>query len=215
LQQAAAHGVQYILTGHNHATEGMRMPEGWNWFKRDRRNILATWRRFGDGGALRTFPAVGTLGSFYYSYIRNIRWVPFLDYFAYDKFKALAELKTRFDYKPYPYKHYESVFTRFYQGYILPRKFGVDKRRLHLGTLVVSGQLSHDAALADLAKSPYPSEEYLQQDIQYFLKKMLWSSEQLAAYLARPGRPHAGYGTEKRVYRAVIGISERLFGARS
>jgi hypothetical protein len=212
LQQASSFGVKYILTGVNQATEGMRMPPGWNWFKRDRRNILAIWRRFGDGGRLHTFPAVGTLQYLHYVHVRGVRWISFLDYFAYDKARALAELLERFGYKPYPYKHYESVFTRFYQGYILPKKFGIDKRRLHLGTLVVSGQMTRKDALADLERLPYPSEDALEQDIAYFLKKMQWSREQLDAYLARPGKPHSLYGTEKPLYDVLVPVARRLLG---
>jgi N-acetyl sugar amidotransferase len=211
LQQAAAFGVKHVLSGVNLATEGMRMPPGWNWFKRDRRNILAIWRRFGDRGRLRTFPAVGTLQTLH-AHMRGIRWVPFLDYFEYDKPKALVELQERFGYKPYPYKHYESVFTRFYQGYILPRKFGIDKRKLHLGTLVVSGQMKREDALADLARLPYPSQDALQQDIAYFLKKMQWTRAQFDDYLARPGKPHALYGSEKAIYSIVEPVCRRLFG---
>jgi N-acetyl sugar amidotransferase len=212
LQQASAFGVKYILSGVNQATEGMRMPPGWNWFKRDRRNILAIWRRFGDGSRLRTFPAVGTLQTLFYTHARGIEWLSFLDYFDYDKPRALAELKDRFGYKPYPYKHYESVFTRFYQGYILPRKFGIDKRRLHFSTLVVSGQMSREAALADLQRLPYPNEQALEQDITYFLKKMRWTRAQLDEYLARPGKPHALYGSEHPVYRIVVPVTRRLLG---
>jgi N-acetyl sugar amidotransferase len=212
LRQASAFGVRYILSGVNQATEGMRIPPGWNWFKRDRRNIVAIWRRFGDGGRLRTFPAVGTLQSLHYTHVRGIRWISFLDYFDYDKPKALLELGERFGYKPYPYKHYESVFTRFYQGYILPRKFGIDKRKLHLGTLVVSGQMKREDALADLEHPPYASEEALEQDIAYFLKKMHWSREQLDAYLARPGKPHDLYGSEKPFYDVVVPVARKLLG---
>jgi N-acetyl sugar amidotransferase len=212
MREASRHGLSHILTGGNQATEGMKMPAGWNWFKRDRRNILAIWRRFGDGSRLRTFPAVGTLKYLYYTHLRQIAWISFLDYFEYDKPKALAELQSKFDYKPYPYKHYESVFTRFYQGYILPRKFGVDKRKLHLGALVVSGQLTRDAALADLQRLPYPTEAQLQQDLDYFLKKMGWSRKELDAYLARPGKPHTAYGSEKALYDILVPVSRRLLG---
>lgn len=210
LQQASAYGVRYLLTGVNQATEGMRMPLGWNWFKRDRRNILAIWKRFGEGSRLRTFPAVGTLQYLYYTHARGVRWISFLDFVHYSKPDALRLLQERYGYKPYPYKHYESVFTRFYQGYLLPTKFGIDKRRLHLGTLVASGQMTRDEALAQLAQSPYPSEEALQQDIAYFEKKMGWSGEQLRAYLARPGKPHAAYGTEKPLYDVLVPLGRLL-----
>jgi hypothetical protein len=210
LQQAAKYKARYLLTGVNQATEGMRMPQGWNWFKRDRRNIFAIWKRFGGGGRLRTFPSVGTLQSLYYTHARGLRWISFLDFVEYDKPTALSLLQERYAYKPYPYKHYESVFTRFYQGYLLPKKFGIDKRRLHLSTLVASGQMRREEALAHLDQSPYPSEQALQQDIAYFEKKMGWSSDQLRAYLARPGKPHALYGTEKPLYDVLVPVARLL-----
>lgn len=213
-QQAARQRVKHILGGTNQATEGMKMPAGWNWCKRDRRNILAIWRRFGAGGRVASYPAVGTAHELYYTCVRGVEWVSFLDYFEYDKARSLEVLAERYGYRPYPYKHYESVFTRFYQGYILPKKFGVDKRRIHLSSMVVSRQMTRDDALADLERSPYPSEEALQQDIAYFIKKMGWTAQQLEAYLARPAKPHAMYGTEKPAYEILIPISRRLLSLR-
>ena len=197
--QARKWGVRHILAGTNTATEGMAMPKGWNWLKFDARNIRALWGRFGDGSRIRTFPTIGVAGYIYCEFIRGIKWSNFLDYFNYNKAESLRILKEEMWYKPYPYKHYESVFTRFYQGYILPRKFSVDKRRLHLGTLVVSGQMKREEALALLEKIPYPSETDQEADIHYFLKKMGWSRGDLETYLARPGKPHSIYGTEKKL----------------
>ena len=183
--QAAKHGVNYILAGTNQATEGMRIPSNWNWFKYDKRNIKALGKRFGNV-ALKTFPAFGTIDYIRYEFLRKIRWLSFLDYMEYNKFESMERLQRDFAYKPYPYKHYESVFTRFYQGYILPEKFGVDKRKLHLATLVVSGQTTREEALKSLEGIPYPTPEELAQDRVYFLKKMGWTETQLADYLQRP-----------------------------
>ena len=206
---AARYGLRYILAGTNEATEGMRFPPDWNWWKFDKRNIESISRRFG-GPSLRTFPAIGSLQYAWYLFGRRIRWISFLDYIDYNKQAALDGLQREFGYKPYPYKHYESVFTRFYQGHILPRKFGVDKRRIHFSSLIVSGQMTRDGALRGLEGLAYPSEKALEEDRQYFLKKMRWTPAQLEAYLARPGKPHRDYPSEKpmwermtRAYRAV------------
>ncbi len=212
MEAAVQHGLKHILTGVNKATEGMKMPPGWNWWKADRRNILAIWRRFGSGRPLRTFPIIGSLKILFNTRFRGIKLISFLDLVDYNKPKALEELQARYGYKPYPYKHYESVFTRFYQGYILPKKFGIDKRRIHLGSLIVSGQMTREAALADLQRIAYPSEEHLQQDTQYFLKKMGWTQEQLDAYLARPGKSHAIYGSERPLYDRVMRAGALLRG---
>lgn len=196
---AIQHNTRYILAGTNQATEGMRMPPGWNWFKYDKANIKALARNFGPV-QIRTFPIIGTLEYIRYRLVNRIQWTPFLDMMPFNKFAALAELTDKHNYKPYPYKHYESIFTRFYQGYILPNKFGVDKRRLHLGTLVASGQLSRDEALEGLKGIAYASEADLERDKQYFLKKMGWSDTDLSGYISRDEKPHGLYGTEQALW---------------
>lgn len=185
------------------------MPPNWNWFKWDKKNIknLAKKGRV----KLRTFPTIGTLDKVYYEYIRGIKWISFLDYLPeYNKFTAIKILKESFDFKPYPYKHYESVFTRFYQGYILPVKFGVDKRKHHLSTLVLSGQMDKDKALEELTKIPYPNEESLIDDIEYFLKKMEWDKNKFMEYLSRPEKPHKIYGSELWLWNLLKIIKKKF-----
>jgi N-acetyl sugar amidotransferase len=205
-QQARKYNLGYILSGSNTATEGMPLPEGWNWYKRDKRNILAIARRFGSVN-IKTFPIFSTLDYLVNQFVRRIKWVPFLDYIVYDKEEALNRLEADFGYKRYPFKHYESVFTRFYQGYILPQKFNVDKRLTHLSTLVMSKQMSREDALAALEGIAYESQERLDEDLGYFLKKMGWSRAQLDDYLQRPGVPHSAYPTE-RPFKELL--SQRL-----
>ena len=113
-----------------------------------------------------------------------------------------------YDYKLYPYKHYESVFTRFYQGYILPEKFNVDKRKLHYSALIMSGQLERADALEKCKGISYPSTEALQEDLQYFLKKMSWSPEDLKTYIARPEIPHSFYPTEEPIWYSFIKLGK-------
>ena len=122
----------------------------------------------------------------------------------------MDNLSTLYNYKQYPYKHYESVFTRFYQGYILPNKFGVDKRKLHLSTLIVNDQLSRQEALSLMEKSAYPSQGELENDINYFLKKMQWSKSDLEKYIARPERKHSEFGTETRNLKRFVTLVKTL-----
>ncbi|WP_392891480.1 N-acetyl sugar amidotransferase [Pseudomonas migulae] len=194
-EQARRYGIKYILSGSNSATEGMPMPEGWNWRKWDKRNIKAIGRR--NQVRIKTFPIMGTLGYIYNRVIRGIKWVSFLDFYDYQKDAALDLLEEKYAYKRYPYKHYESVFTRFYQGYILPQKFDVDKRKLHLSTLVMSGQMTREQAIVHLQQSPYASSEELDRDRKYFLKKMGWTESQLETYLQRSAKPHDAYPSER------------------
>lgn len=213
---AARFGVRAILAGTNQATEGMRMPRAWNWLKHDGRQIRAISRRFG-GPPIRTFPAIGTLEFIWHEVVRGIRWHSFLDLLDYQKSVALARLQRDFAYKPYPYKHYESVFTRFYQGHLLPVKFGVDKRRVHFSTLIVSGQMTREDAVKGLEGIAYPSPLALERDIRYFLKKMRWTREQLDEYLGSPPVAHDAYPTERPLWEACAAVHRRLgrlLGAR-
>lgn len=201
-QQAAAHGVKFILAGTNEATEGMRIPSTWNWFKLDKKNIMSIASKFSNV-KVKTFPSIGVGSYLYYEYLRRVKWLSFLDFFPYNKSDVLDQLERDFGYKRYPYKHYESIFTRFYQGYILPRKFGVDKRRVHLSTLVAAGQMTREAAIENLRSPPYASETELAQDIQYFLKKMQWTRARLDAYVAQPETSHSHYASEKGVWNGL------------
>ena len=147
--------------------------------------------------------------------LRGIKWVAFLDYFPYNKFEALGTLRTEVGYKPYPYKHYESTFTRFYQAYILPRKFGFDKRRVHLSALVASGQLPRDQALRELEQSPYPDPEQEKQDRAYVIKKLGFSEESFEEYMKAPGVPHEQYGSEKGLYWFLTWVWKLLIKAKA
>ncbi len=206
-QLAAKHKVKYILTGYNKATEGIPLPPGWAWNKFDKKNIYGLAKRFGNV-KIKTFPSIGTWERLWYYYVRLIQLTPFLDYFPYNKFQALEVLQRDYAYKPYPYKHYESIFTRFYQGYILPVKFNVDKRIVHLATLVAAGQMSREEALKGLEGIPYPSEKALEDDKIYFLKKMGWTKQQLDDYLKRPEVQHDAYPSEKKFYNFIFNLPD-------
>lgn len=201
-QQAHRFGVKHMLNGTNVATEGMPMPPGWNWNKFDKRNIVAISRRFG-GPRLRSFPSIGTLDNIYY-HLRGLRWHSLLNFIDYKKHDAMIELQRDHGYTPYPFKHYELVFTRFYQGFILPVKFGVDKRRLHHSTLIMNGEMRRDDALESLSGLAYESERLLRKDRRYFLKKMRWSEDKLDEYLARPAIPHDRYPSETRLWDFAV-----------
>lgn len=196
---AKKYKIKHILSGVNTSTEGIGIPQGWNWFKTDVRNIMHIANLKDKHYKFDTFPNIST----YQTWIKNIQgyqWVPFLDYFDYNKEEITEFLIKEFDYKPYPYKHYENIFTRFYQGYILPEKFNVDKRKAHLSSLIITGQLKRSAAINILSSSPYTDINELNKDKRYFLKKMKWTSEQLEMYLLRPEIPHNKYKTEYKLH---------------
>lgn len=208
-QMAAKNQLKYILAGTNQSTEGMEMPSDWNWYKKDKKNLKAIASKFG-GVKLASFPSIDTLSYNWYHRIKGIEWNSFLDYVEYNKEACIQNLEKNYGYKRYPYKHYESVFTRFYQGYILPEKFGVDKRRIHLSTLIISGQMEREEALTQLKQIPYPSEQELEEDKSYFLKKMGWDKKDLESYLKRERVEHSKYGSEMS-YLSVLSRTKKKF----
>lgn len=204
---AKKNNVKWILAGTNISTEGMRMPNGWNWYKFDATNIKSIAKI--GGVKIKTFPLIGGLEKIYLEKFNGIQWFSFLDLFEYNKNEALNFLSKECGYSPYPYKHYESIFTRFYQGYILPNKFRIDKRKIHLSTLILSKQISRSDALESLKNIPYPSEKALNLDIEYFLKKMGWNPSQLDEYIARVGKSHDVYNSEltkRALYKKILKV---------
>jgi N-acetyl sugar amidotransferase len=193
-QLAAKYKLKHIVSGSNQATEGIRMPRGWNHFKFDAKNIRQIHTRFGEV-PIKTHPLISTLDYLRYKYLNRIEWVSLLDHVRYNKTEASQVLVDTYGYKPYPYKHYESVFTRFYQGHILLAKFGFDKRKVHLSTLIMSGQITREAAIQDLQQPPYDLREQT-RDEAYVLKKLGMSKEWFDEYLATPGKSHLEYPSE-------------------
>src|SRR5690606_20035964 len=202
-KMAAKHKVKYILAGTNLSTEGMPLPPGWNHYKKDAKNIRSINKKFG-GCRIKSHPIISTLDYINYEFVKGIRWVSFLDYFDYIKDDAVNTLVKELDYKPYPYKHYESVFTRFYQGYILSNKFGVDKSSVHLSTLVASGEMKREDALTHFNHSPYLDESAMESDMRYVCKKLGFTEEQFAKYISEPPVAHSFYGSEKWLWDLIL-----------
>jgi N-acetyl sugar amidotransferase len=200
--------VKYILSGMNQSTEGIRMPENWNWFKYDKKQIKSIGNKF-NNIKTNTFPAIGTLDYCYYRFYKKIEWLPFLDFLKFEKEASLIILENEYGYKRYPYKHYESIFTRFYQGYLLPKKFKIDKRKLHLSSLIVTNQTTRHNAIEILKNSPYPSQVELENDLEYFLKKMNWTQNDLELYLSRDPKPHNQYDSEFKLWKLLFDNTNR------
>ena len=189
-RQAARFGVKHILSGENFITEGY-LPESWVHMKNDLVNIKAIHRQFGHV-PMKSFPTLGLIKRFYYEKVRGIRYVPILDYVHYVKSDAKKLLMDRYDWRDYGGKHYESIITRFYQSYILPVKFGVDKRYSHLSTLICTGQITRAEALAEVAKPPYDPQKMI-EDKRYVAKKFGLTEEGFDALMALPVRSHFDY----------------------
>jgi N-acetyl sugar amidotransferase len=189
--EAVSRGIRYIISGMNFATESISVPD-WSYGHTDWPYIKDLHRRFGTV-ALRSFPHI-TLPYLllYVNAIRRIRIVSILNYFEYRKEEAKALLQKELGWEYYGGKHHESIYTRFYQGYLLPRKFGVDKRYGHLSDLIKAGQMTREEALAEMKQPPYPEELQL-QDVQYVCKKLGFTRAQFDEIMNRPPKTFRDY----------------------
>src|SRR3954471_11184853 len=168
---AAKRGVRYILTGANYSTECVREPLEWHYHASDLRQLKDIHHRFGTR-PLKTFPLADIFTyKLYYRYLKGVRVVKPLNCVPYHKDVAVRELTEKFGWQQYAHKHYESRFTRFYEGYWLLRKFGYDKRRAHFSSLILTKQLTRDEALARIAKPAY-DEDTIGQEFEYVATKL-------------------------------------------
>lgn len=189
-KMAAKVGTRFILSGSNLATEAI-MPYAWGHYNQDLKHIKAINRQFG-GRPLKTMPLISLPDYFYYVFIKKIRQIPFLNFIDYHKDKAKDLLARELDWRDYGGKHYESVWTRFFQGYYLPTKFGYDKRRAHLSTMICSGQVSRQDALNEMELPTYPPA-LLREDMQFVMKKFGLNQEQFDAIMRAPVREAKDY----------------------
>lgn len=190
---AARHGIKYVLSGTNWATEWL-MPPSWNYRKQDLVNLQRIHNQFGSV-RLKKSTLYGLQQQIWYTYVRGIKTVSPLDLVDYSKSRAKSLLMKELGWRDYGGKHYESVFTRFYQGYVLPRKFNVDKRKAHLSNLILTGEISRDQALVELQQPTY-DEELMKEDKAYVIKKLGFSAEEFEKILTADPVPHEHYGTD-------------------
>jgi N-acetyl sugar amidotransferase len=209
--KAAEIGVRYIISGANIATEGLYAPE-WSMGHYDWKYIRTVHERFGRT-PLNTFPHFDLLDLLWLRFVKRQRQVYILNYIDYRKDMAAEFIRKELGWNPYTGKHHESIYTRFFQSYILPRKFSFDKRRMHLSTLIMSGQLSRTRALEEIEK-PIGSQEMLREDKTFVSKKLGITERELDEILALPAKKFKEYPSYERslpirAYRAWQRISRK------
>jgi N-acetyl sugar amidotransferase len=187
---AAKHNIKYIISGANFITERI-MPHAWSQGHGDYRYIKNISQKFGKK-SLKTFPCLNFINRFYYTKIYGINFLPIFDYCKFELNSAEKIIQEELAWKEYGGKHYESVYTKFFQGYILPTKFGFDKRKGHLSNLICSGNLSRDEALNSLKKSAIEDNEivYLKD---YIAKKFNILDSELEEILRLPIKNYLDY----------------------
>lgn len=203
---ALEHGVPTVIRGVNFVTEAI-MPRAWRHTKTDLRNLRAIQRRHGSR-PIKTLPTASTLRTLWWRFGRRVRYVDLLNHVTFDRDDAIRELEA-LGWRPYEGKHHESRFTAFYQASVLPEKYGVDKRRAHLSSLINAGQLTREQALAELA-SPVATARSLEQDRQYICKKLGVSESEFDTWMNEEPRPHSAYPTEDQYVRPILALVNRI-----
>jgi len=193
---AHQYGIKYILSGNNIVTEAT-LPKHWIWTKTDHVNLRDIHRKHGKV-PLKTFPLFTTRLK-KLSKIKGVEIVYPLNYVHYNKAEIKKTIIEKLEWRDYGGKHYESVFTRFYQGYILPVKFNIDKRKAHLSNLIFSGQIDKQHALEEIDKPIY-DEEVLRSDYEFVLKKLGFTEAEFNQWIRQPRHEHNEYAVEQSVW---------------
>lgn len=165
---ASKYGIKYIISGNNFKTEGV-MPRLWAYGHIDVKYLKSVHHKFGSK-PFKSFPFLPISKFLWHTLFSGIKLVNILNYIDYNKDKAMEVLQNKLGWQYYGGKHYESVYTKFYQGYILPRKFGIDKRKLHLSALILSGEILRGKAIEELKQPIYPIDQ-VDEDREYVIKK--------------------------------------------
>jgi len=212
---AASNRIRYFLSGGNLSTEGI-FPRSWLGSNLDSTNLKSIHRKYGRG-KLKNYKTISFFEYYlWYPLVHKIREIRPLNYMPYDKNRALEELHAKIGYKPYRRKHGESLFTKFYQNYWLPEKFGFDKRKPHLSSLIASGQLSRYDALVEMKKPLYEEDE-LEQDIAFLCKKLRITREEFEQLMKVPNSSYTDFPNWDLRYKLVKRIKnfvETLLGRK-
>ena len=196
---AEQHNIKYILTGANLSTECIRNPIEWMYYQSDSIQLRDIHAKFGSRPLLN-YPVTSILRhKIWLPYVKGIKVVRPLNMVEYDKAAAVKLLTEKFGWQPYPQKHFESRFTRFYEGYWLPKKFGFDTRRVQYSSLIVTNQMIRDEALEKL-KMPALDEATLRQEFEYVANKLEISTDELQGYLEAPNKTFRDYKSQEAIY---------------
>ncbi len=206
--------IKYILSGANVQTENT-LPKSWIHSKSDHINIKSIHKAFGTI-KLKTFPFMDAKVKRYYQQVKGVTSISLLNYIDYNKQSVKNIIQHELNWKDYGGKHYESIWTRFYQGYILPKKFKIDKRKAHLSDLIFSRQITKEQALEELIKPIYDAEQ-LSTDYEFVLKKLGLSQADFDNIMQTPRRSHYDFDYEmpidkrypilkpiKKIYRSIF-----------
>ena len=194
---ADKYNIKTIFTGNNLWSEGI-MPDCWIHNKGDSLNMTDIYKKQSKLKVLRHLPVLGLKRKFYYYNICRIKNIFLLNYLNYDRSAALKELQDVYNWQQHVTKHGETIYTRFYHRYILPKRFNIDIRKAHLSSLICCGQITKDEALNQLSQEIYPTE-VMEADKKYILKKLDITEAEFGSMMNMKRVSHTAYRSETRL----------------
>ena len=209
--------IKYVITGSNISTECCREPEEWGGYAGiDTTLVKDIHRQFGTR-PLKSFPLIDILEyKIYYRYVLGMQVAKPLNLLPFIKAEVEDLLETKFGWQRFQHKHHESRFTRFYEDYWLPQKFGYEKRRAHFSSLILTGQMTREEAL-DRISRPEMDEQFLRQEFEYVANKLDLTVEQLQQIFEGENKTYRNYKNKKWIIglgtkvMALLGLEKRLF----
>lgn len=206
-KMASKYNIEYILNGVNFSTESI-LPLKWGYGYFDYKYIGGIQKKFGEK-KIKTYPHFRLAKLFYYMKVKRIKFIPFLDFIDYKKAEAMEVIQSKLGWVYYGGKHYESIYTRFFQAYILPNKFNIDKRKGHLSSLVISNQMTRDQALEELNK-PICEEGMLKDDYEYTLKKFGLTKEEFESIMQLETKTFEDYPNHFQLFEKLKKLKNRF-----
>jgi N-acetyl sugar amidotransferase len=209
--------IKYVLTGANYSTECCREPEEWGGYPGiDKKLFKNIHKRFGKI-PLTTFPLVDIfMYKIFYKYFLGMEIIKPLNYISYIKKDAEKLLEERFKWEKFQHKHHESRFTRFYEDYWMPKKFGYEKRRAHFSSLIMTGQMTRNEAIQRIAK-PELDEQFHKHEFEYVANKLGLTVDELQEIFKGENKTYRDYRNKRFLIgigsniMKVLGLEKRLF----
>lgn len=205
---AKKHNIKFVLSGHNVVTEGNYLPKSWVHSKLDYLNLKDIHKQYGSI-KLKTYPYLSFIKRLYNFYNSQFEYIQLLNLVDYNKFEVKKKLVSELSWKDYGGKHFESIFTRFYQGYILPNKFNIDKRVFHYSCLVQSEQITREHAIK-LLQEPIYDKNLLESDKKYVLKKLNFNEATFEDYMRAPIRKHNEFKSEQKYWNIYFFVIKQI-----
>ena len=213
---ASKHNIKHILTGGNYSTECVRNPLEWMYYQSDSIQLRDIHKKHGQA-KLKSYPVSNILWhKVYLPYVKGIKLIRPLDFVPYNKDDAMELLVRRFGYQKYPQKHFESRFTRFYEDFWLPLKFGYHKRRAHFSSLIMTGQMERSVAMKRLLRSEM-DEKFLKQEFEYVANKLDLTEDEFQKIFNGENKTYKNYHNKRWLIRigsqvlVWLGLEKRFF----